>query len=115
MICGYCIHFRQARTRKWRYVSERTRISRRYCRKIKKFVENETDWCSPEIFEVSKYFWCNENNCWMMILACLTRRRKHTCNCGQGLDIVEICRGKSLQHLNGAKPKSKLIKRKINA
>lgn len=113
MICGYCKIFRAARIRKWKFVTEKSRISRRYCNKVEKFVENETDWCSPEIFEISKYFWCSRWNCWMMVLACLARRRNGTCKCHQGSDIVEVCRGKSLQHLNSRK--RKLVKRKKNA
>ena len=102
MICRYCIHFQHA---KWRINPDGDDLpdgkkkkdvpQLRHCHHVNKYIKDTREKC--EVFEPNKTFWCQINDNWMNVDACIHRRNSgldDDCqNCKQYLIIIDLKRG----------------------
>ena len=59
----------------------------RFCKKIGGEVQADTEPC--EEFHPAKFFWCEKDENWMFIVACLNRN----CRCHQKEEVLDAVRG----------------------
>jgi hypothetical protein len=89
-LCKYCKLFQGSDDR--RLIKDGTSlIDYRKCPKAKKEVSDLTEAC--DYFMLHKVFWCDGNECWINIEACVSRNKKgeEGCvRCRQGKTIREI-------------------------
>lgn len=96
MECQYCGRYQNS---KWRIKSEEESNKKytpqeRHCNIVNKYISGNREVCDH--FEPYHLFWCNRNNFWQHVEACLARSKKgidDLCfGCSQHRTIAEIQR-----------------------
>jgi len=98
--CCYCKTWKEtgSKFRKKEFRGKKT-IYSRFCKIVMRDVQGITDPC--EHFRPAQWFWCDTDQCWMHVLACLNRDY----DCYQKEDVLDAVRGFDLTKEFNMKPR----------
>jgi hypothetical protein len=100
MNCSYCSRFQNS---KWRIQPDADEEGKkkfaprlRHCNKIEKYIKGDREACDD--LEPHHKFWCEKNNYWIAVEACLAKKTKgydEDCGkCPQHKEIAELQRAR---------------------